>query len=269
MIAQDSLFDERRLQAFRAAILHYVKPGMRVLEIGGKRGDLSSIASQAGAAVGCVVESAEAARNTETFLHEKGCVNVEVVIADPASWAPESPVDIVLCDTLEPLLLCSRQISLISAFKRNYEEKFGGEEIPVILPEATLLAVQAVQYQFDSARTPVSSDPYSADASIIELSNPIVYSTFQYRDPLPLDFSWSGNLALVREGTLTGLRFITKNVLAILIEANTAVDWHNEYITIPVTVDVVVKSEEIVRVTFRHEAGGSLEDLAATIEVSR
>ena len=266
------LLDERRLKAFEAAISYHVKPQMRVLELGAGTGILSFLAARQGGLVECVERNGEVAAAAQAFLKANGCLDTKVIVGDAFDHLPEAPVDVVICEMLHAALLREQQIPVLASFKRRYEERFPESPLPVFIPEAAILAAQPVQRDFTflgyKAPVPIFTDPYAVDPAIVELATPVIYSTFQYKDPLPLDFTWSGNTEMTASGEFSAMRFVTKNIVGIFLEENSTADWHNQYLIVPVPRPCQVRKGDIVRITFSHRAGGSVADLMENIEIS-
>ena len=70
-----------------------------------------------------------------------------------------------------------------------------------------------------------------------------------------------------RAGMLSGLRFVTENLVAILPEEGRSIDWHMHYMIAPLREAVAVTAQSRVRVRFRYDAGDSIVALLASIAV--
>jgi hypothetical protein len=68
-----------------------------------------------------------------------------------------------------------------------------------------------------------------------------------------------------KSGTLNAMRFITKNVLAIVQEQNGTIDWLNHYMTLPLAQPMAVRPGDVLQVSFHYRAGGSIPSLQAAI----
>jgi hypothetical protein len=66
-------------------------------------------------------------------------------------------------------------------------------------------------------------------------------------------------------GRLNALRFITKNVLSIIEERGTTIDWLNHYMMLPLATPLDVQAGDIVQVSFAYRAGGSIPSLEASM----
>ena len=264
------LLDRARVRGFREALARRVPQGGRVLELGGGTGVLSYFAAQRATKVWCVERNAEVASAAERFLARNGVADrVEVICADALTYLPPEPVDVVVCEMLHVGLLREKQIEVIASFKERYGKKFGG--LPLFVPEATILAVQPVHYDFDFAgyEAPVSLffDPLGPQEGVTELGGPLLYGTLLYDESLPFAFNYRGTSRMVRAGTVNALRFITKNLLAILVEGRRTIDWHNQYLVLPVPEPARVEAGQNLEIRFAYRAGGSIESLTGAIEI--
>jgi phospholipid N-methyltransferase len=143
------LDDERRTGAFEQAIDAVVRPGMKVVELGGGTGVLSFFAAQAGAAKVWCVEYNPELLEVATALMRRNEVSdiVSVVDADALEYLPPEPVDVVICEMLHVGLLRERQEQVINSFLRRYRDRFG-PPAPQFVPEAVTQAIQPVQQDF-------------------------------------------------------------------------------------------------------------------------
>ena len=242
--------------------------GGRVLELGGGTGILSYLAAQRAAKVWCVERNPELAQAAERFLARNGARDrVDVICADALDYLPPEPVDLVICEMLHVGLLREKQIEMIASFKERYGARFGA--LPPFVPEASILAVQPVHYSFNfagyEAPIPLFFDPLGPQEGVTELGNPLVYANVQYDRELPQTFDWQGSARIEKAGTLNALRFITKNVLAILLAQRSTIDWHNQYLIVPLPESVQIGSGQEVRLRFSYRAGGSIASLIESI----
>lgn len=269
------LLDQARMQGFKEALQRLVPNQGLVADLGGGTGALSFFASKNASHVWCVERNPLLAKAAQKFLALNQCADkVTVVEADARDFVPPRPVDTVVCEMLHSGLLREKQIEVIDSFKRNYLQKFGaGLQLPRFIPEATFLAVQPVMQKFDfsgyRAPLPIFSDPASASSGTDQLGEPVLYSSIEYRQALPLEFDCRLRLSISKEACCNALRFITKNVLAILVEEKTTIDWHNFYLIVPLKNPVVLKAGENLTVSFNYKAGGSLEELLESLETSK
>lgn len=66
-------------------------------------------------------------------------------------------------------------------------------------------------------------------------------------------------------GTLNALRFITKNILTVLQEQSSTIDWLNHYMVLPLAEPLRVTRGEEVHVSFQYRAGNSIASLQNAI----
>lgn len=266
------LNDTVRMRGFKAAIDYAVRPGGKVLELGGGTGVLSYFALQKAAKVWCVERNPKLAAKAREIL----CLNPEgdkisVIEADALTFLPPEPVDVVICEMLHVAMLREKQIPVISSFKERYLTRFG-KPLPLFVPEALIQAVQPVDHDFNFegyfAPTPLFQDAYSTHAKTRELAAPVVYQLLAYQDPLPARCDWSGCIAVEQAGVFNGLRFITKNILAIVAENQTTIDWHCQYLIIPLAHPLKVAQGDSLQIHFSYEAGASLADLEESLNTT-
>ncbi len=109
--------------------------------------------------------------------------SIELVAADATQYVPSEPVDVVICEMLHAGLLREKQLEVIAAFKRNYRARFG-PRLPLFVPEAVVLGVQAVEQDFVFSGyhcpIPIFQDPALPHASMRELTAPEVYGVTSF-----------------------------------------------------------------------------------------
>ncbi len=259
------LNDNARVAGFKAAIEQVVRPGTRVLELGGGTGVLSFFAARQGAQVWCVEHNPQLVHEARKMLarnHFSG--TVEVIEADAFDYLPPEPVDVVICEMIHVAMLREKQIPVIASFKQRYREKYGGP-LPVFVPEAFIQAVQPVHQSFNFegyyAPAPLFQDPGVVQNRTWELGQPVVYQIARYQDTLPTRCDWQGEVAIERAGTLNALRFITKNVLAILPQQGNSIDWHSQYLIVPLEEALAVEAGQKLHVRFDCMPGDPLDAL--------
>ena len=265
------LADPVRMEAFRAAIALAVPQGSRVLELGGGTGVLSFFAAQRAAKVWCVERNPELAQAARRLLAlNPGGERVEVVEADAFDYLPPEPVDVVICEMLHVGMLREKQVPVLAAFKRRYLEKFG-EPLPRFVPEGFIQAVQPVQQSFDFggyyAPVPSLQDPSALQPRTRELGLPVLFQLACYGDSLPADCDWQGELAIAQDGQLNALRFITKNVLAIVEEEQRTVDWFSQYLILPLDEPLTVTAGQQVAVSFSYTLGDPIATLKPNVSL--
>lgn len=270
------LLDNERLQRFRLAIAQAVRPGDRVLELGGGTGVLSWFAAQQGAdVVWCVEALTDLAEQARRFLdsNPEG-ERIHVIAADAFRWLPPEPVDVVICEMLHAGLLREKQLSMIEAFKQHYLAAFGGP-LPRFIPEATLLASQLVEQNYDFygyvAPIPLFQYPYAATPGTQPLSAPQLFATVDYTENNPLRLGSTQFFTIQTAGLLNALRIVTKNVLTIGENSDLAVpvEWHNQYLVLPLPEPVDVVPGDCVMASFSYRAGASLASLSRSLIISR
>ena len=266
------LLDSARVKGFKEAIQKLTPEGGKVLELGSGTGVLSFFASTRASKVLSIERNPELVAFSRNMLDRNGAANVTVIEADAMEYLPDEPVDVVICEMLHSALLREKQIQIIDSFKKRYQAKFG-EALPRFIPEATILGFQPVSrsFNFEGYETPIPMfrDPYSSDPETILLGNPVNYSLFEYKKELPYTFNIQSSLVCDIAGKLNALRFVTKNILGIITDEQRAVDWHNQYLIIPLKSPIDVNSGSSVSVRFNYNVGGSLNELIDSLEVSQ
>lgn len=265
------LNQEQRIGGFEAAIAAVVKPGMKVLELGAGTGVLSFFAARAGASkVYCVERLPHVARAAQRFLAANHVADrVEVTNGDASSYLPPEPVDVVVCEMLHTAMLREKQLSIIAAFKERYLARFGGP-LPIFIPEAAILAVQPVYTNYDfhgyNAAVPMFIDGSGNGDRVKPLAEPTLYSSFLYSQDYSMQFDVDHDADITGHGVLNGLRFITKNLLAIVEGEGRSIDWDMHDLVIPLAKPLLVAPGNSVRIRFRYDAGDSLLALAESID---
>ena len=264
------LTDIARMQGFKAALEKKVPAGGKVLELGGGTGVLSFFAASRASKVWCVERNPElvqAARYFRTLNPQSA--KVEIIAGDALEFLPPIPVDVVVCEMLHSALLREKQIQVIRSFKERYHKKFA--TLPVFIPEATLLAVQPVQQSFNFcgyyAPVPIFHHPMLEQGNTVEMAAPWVYHTLDYGQDFASHYSCNTKIVIQTPGHLNALKFITKNILAILVPENQTIDWFNQNLIIPVPVPMKVNAGDAIRVRFSYEAGDSLDALIGSLKV--
>lgn len=265
------LMDRNRMQNFKAAINYAVKPGDKVLELGGGTGVLSWFAAQKASHVWCVEFNPDMVAEAKRLLPQNRMGHkVEVVHADAFEYLPPEPVDVVICEMIHVGMLREKQVEVIEAFKRRYLQKFGGP-LPVFIPEAVIMAVQPLQqgYEFEGFHAPIIQ---FQETGLIaphtrELGDPVVYSLLDFTQNCDMQIRFADSISIAESGTVNALRFITKNILAVVKETSSTIDWLNHYMVMPLDRPVDVAAGDTLDVSFQYRCGGSLPSLQASMQV--
>ncbi|PHV05849.1 methyltransferase type 12 [Janthinobacterium sp. BJB412] len=263
------LMDQNRMHGFKSAIDYAVKPGAKVLELGGGTGVLSWFAAAKAAKVYCVEFNPDMVKDARKMLAlNPNGEKVEVVHADAFEYLPPEPVDVVICEMIHVAMLREKQVEVIESFKRRYLERFGGP-LPIFLPEAVIMAVQPLQqeYDFEGFYAPIVQfqETGMIYSGTQEMAPPAVYSIIDFNQPNELSYSWEGKFVVERSGQINALRFVTKNILAVVPERSTTIDWLNHYMTLPLANPVKANEGDVLQVSFQYRAGGSIPSLQASL----
>ncbi len=259
------LMNEHRMSAFKAAIDYAVFEGARVLELGGGTGVLSCLAASKASKVWCVEFNLELVVESRRLLAlNRDGHKVEVIHADAFEYLPPEPVDVVICEMIHTAMLREKQVEVIEAFKQRYRQQFG-EQQPALIPEAVIMAVQPVQqvYDFFGFHAPIIQfqQPQVIQAGTTELAAPMVYSILDLSQPTARKIQWEGTFMLEADGMVNALRFITKNILAVVPEQASTIDWLIDYLVLPLNIPVKARAGDKLKVAFCYHAGGSLRSL--------
>ena len=263
------LEDKNRTQSFRAAINYVVFPGCKVLELGGGTGILSWLAASQAEKVWCVEFNPDMVNSSRQFLANN--VNghkVEVIHADAFEYLPPEPVDVMICEMIHVALLREKQVEMVESFKRRYQQRFG-VSLPLMLPTAVILAVQPLQqdFMFEGYYAPISKiQDFGENNDCTEMAEPAVYKILDFMENTDQKISWEGFFKITRNGTVNALRFITKNILAVLQREQSTIDWLNRYMVLPLATPIIVKSGDILRVAFFYHTGGSIMSLQNALQ---
>jgi protein arginine N-methyltransferase 1 len=265
------LQDEHRVNAFQRAIQATVRPGMHVVELGGGTGILSSFAARQGANVSCVERNPELVDCAARLIHANGLSShVRVIQGDACDYIPDAPVDVVICEMLHVGLLREKQLQVINAFKKNYGREIGGA-LPRFLPEASLLTFQAIDHPFDFAGyyapIPLFQSPQPEANNTCQLSSLIRYGSVIYDQAYTESCGWSGLIPIEQSGSVSALRFITQNVIAISEGDQSVIEWPNQFLVLPLESTLDVRAGESVQIDFQYQAGDSLDILSRSMQV--
>ena len=266
------LIDENRMSNFKAAIAQVVFDGAKVLELGGGTGVLSCFAAAKASKVWCVEFNPDLVSESRRFLAlNPDGYKVEVIHADAFDFLPPEPVDVVICEMIHVAMLREKQIEMIESFKQRYLHKFGGP-LPVFIPEAVIMAVQPLQqdYNFHGFYAPIIlfQRPNIIQRGSVEPSTPQVYSTLDLSLHNSLDIQWKGSVVITQNCTVNALRFITKNILAVLQTQGTTIDWLIDYLVLPLEQSIAARSGDLLHISIHYRAGASIRSLEKSIRVS-
>jgi predicted RNA methylase len=259
------LNDTARMAGFKAAIEHVVKPGARVLDLGGGTGVLSFFAANNAAKVWYVEKNPELVREARRILPlNPYSERIEIVEADAFDYLPPEPVDVVICEMTHVAMLREKQIQVISSFKERYRNKFGSS-LPIFVPEALIQAVQPIEQRFDFsgyyAPTILFQHPTAIQPDTRELGEPAIYQTLRYDEALPESCDWNDIMITHSAGRINALRFVTKNILAIQVAKQRTIDWFNQYLILPLDTPLSVNAGERIQIRFSYRPGDSLSAL--------
>jgi predicted RNA methylase len=265
------LLDQQRMEGFREAIQLVTPEGGTVLELGGGTGVLSFFAAQRAAKVYCVEKIPASAQSAREFLSKnKNGDRIEVICADAFEYLPPVPVDVVICEMLHVGMVREQQIEVIESFKSRYRAKFG-EKLPRFIPEAFIQGIQPLQYSFEffgyQAQIPVFQPPGQITPQCTELASPTLFQVAQYVDQISTTIVWQDTITTEKAGTLNAVRFILKNLLAIVPKENRSIDWHNNYLILPLSQPLTVAAGEKITLSLNYNSGCDIEDLIEAISV--
>jgi len=266
------LQDQARTGAFRAAIQAVVRPGMKVLELGGGTGVLSFFAAEQGAEVLCVERNRALVRKARELTRLNNVDSqVEVIHDDAALFTPSEPVDLVICEMLHVGLLREKQLQVIDAFKQNYLSA-GFDKLPAFMPDCTMLAVQPIEFDFKfegyNAPLPLFQDAMSSNIRTQTLAELCPYETIYYEENFPQEFNWQGRIPVTADGCFNAVRFMTQNLLG-QTAAKEPVTWANQLLASPLQSAVEVTAGDFVDVQFSYQAGQPLESLTSSLTAGR
>ena len=103
----------------------------------------------------------------------------------------------------------------------------------------------------------------------LELAAPILCQTVRYDRDVSAAIAWSGPLTVEISDVLSAGRFVTRNVLAIVVEEGRTIDWWNQYLVLPVKAPLQVSADEVLAASFAYQPGDSIDELAASLQITR
>lgn len=266
------LMDHARMSGFKSAIDHVVFEGAKVLELGGGTGVLSCFAAARADKVWCVEFNPDMVAESRRLLAKNANGHkVQVVHADAFQYLPPEPVDVVICEMIHVAMLREKQVEVIESFKNRYQRRFG-LPLPTFIPEAVIMAAQPLQqnYDFYGFHAPIIQfqRPEALQSATTELAAPAIYQLIDFSQPVNREIRWQGNFTITQSGTVTALRFITKNILSVILNQGTTIDWLNDYLVLPLETPENVSAGDQLHVEFHYLAGGSLQSLEKNIRIS-
>jgi predicted RNA methylase len=266
------LMDENRMSSFKAAIDYAVFEGAKVLELGGGTGVLSCFAAAKASKVWCVEFNPDLVMESRRLLAlNPNGHKVTVIHANAFDYLPPEPVDVVICEMIHAAMLKEKLIDVIEAFKQRYRLRFG-EKLPIFIPEAVVMAIQPLQqnYDFFGFYAPIIQvqGAYFTHPETVELAAPAVYSMIDFSQTALREIEWEGSFTLQSDCVVNALRFITKNILAVVTDQTTTIDWFMGYLALPLSEPLQAKAGEVLKISFRYLAGGSIRSLEKSINAT-
>lgn len=262
------LTDPHRMDSFAAAIAAVVKPGMRVLDLGAGTGVLSFFAARQGARVTAVEREPGVLAAARAALTASVAEQVTLVHADARTYLPSEPVDVVMCEMMHVGQLREKQIEVIDGFRRRYAAA-GLGPLPRFLPEACLQAVQPVEQDFTfhgyTVHAPYFQDPFSEQPRSRGLAEPQVWQSFCYDETIPSTCEADLAFRAESDGRVNAVRLVTKNLLAVDPSTGSTIDWLMNYLVVPLTRPVDVRTGQVVRVRFAYLPGEEITALMASV----
>lgn len=266
------LANEQRMAPFHEAIDKLVPRDCHVVELGGGTGVMSFFAAKNARKVTLVERLPHVATAARRLLAANGVSDkVTVVEIDARDFIPDEPADVVICEMLHVALVREKQIEVLQRFKSQHESHFG-RRVPLIIPEASILAVQPVfqPYEFHGYYAPV---PFFFEAGVsgtntVEMGQPHIYSVIQYTEALPETFSLDTALTIEQKGIVNALRFITKVPVGLFPTEMRSADWHMPYMSLALPHALEVTVGDLLRVRFQYDAGDSIESLQSSLQAT-
>jgi len=249
------LSDPIRLQPLKSAIEYVVFPGAKVLELGGGTGVLSWFAAAKADRVWCVESNPDLAKESNLLLAmNTNGDKVKVVHADVLEYLPPEPVDVVICDMIDLAVLRDKQVEMVEAFKARYRKRFCAP-LPIMVPTAILLAIQPLQqnYNFEGFCAPIVNfhDSPESILGMVEMARPQLFGIVDFTQDNSQEITWEGSFCIEQNGSVNALRVISKNVLAIVLETSTTIEWPCQYVSFPLDTPVPVQVGQTLRVRFK------------------
>ena len=73
---------------------------------------------------------------------------------------------------------------------------------------------------------------------------------------------------MTQDCTINALRFITKNILAVLQEQATTIDWLIDYLVLPLEQSIEARPGDLLHISFNYRAGASIRSLEKSLRIS-
>jgi hypothetical protein len=100
------------------------------------------------------------------------------------------------------------------------------------------------------------------------MATPLVYTTLDFTQPTSREVQWEGVFTIAFDGQVNSLRFITKNILVVVPEQGSTIDWFMGYLALPLAEAVQVKAGDKLKVSFSYLTGGSIRSLEKTMRAT-
>jgi len=128
----------------------------------------------------------------------------------------------------------------------------------MVVESRRLLALNPDGHKVEVIHSPIIQfqRAHVTQAGTTELASPTVYSTLDLTKPNALEIQWEGTFVLESDGVVNALRFITKNILALVRDQATTIDWFIDYLVLPLDKPMEARTGDVLKVTFRYFAGG-------------
>lgn len=266
------LMDVNRMANFKAAIDYAVFPGAKVLELGGGTGVLSWFAAAKADKVWCVEFNPDMVSEARRLLARNSHGHkVSVIHADAFEYLPPERVDVVICEMIHVAMLREKQVDVIESFKRRYLARFGGP-LPLFIPEAVIMALQPLQqdYAFEGFQAPIIQfqETGAVSPKTIPMADPAIYALLDFSMPVDPVIAWRGRIPITRAGTVNALRFITKNILAVVKETASTINWLNHYMALPLDESLALEKGDCLDIAFEYRAGASIPTLQTALQAT-
>jgi hypothetical protein len=69
-----------------------------------------------------------------------------------------------------------------------------------------------------------------------------------------------------RNGEINAMRFVTKNILQVVQERSSTIDWLMGYMTLPLATPIKAREGDVLQVSFQYRAGGAIPSLQASLQ---